>query len=103
MDIILLETTEEREDHLKTARERGWDKRLLETTEERDIYLKKAKGKRDTAIQQRNCQSKGFIEDEQQWLIMGSLHTPAEFSSEEDRKKFESQVRSPPGVKESDE
>ena len=45
---------------------------------------------------------KGFIEDEQQWLITVSLLKPAEFTSEEDRKKFESQVKSPPGVKEQD-
>ena len=41
-----------------------------------------------------------FIEDEQQWLITGSLHIPAEFTSEEDREKFESQPKS--GVKEPD-
>ena len=59
----------------------------------------KAKVKRETEIQQIIWQSKGFIEDEQQWLITDSLHTPAEFASEEDRKKFKSQVKSPPTVK----
>ena len=48
------------------------------------------------------CEAKGFIEDEQQWLITGSLHQPTEFTSEEDRKKFESQVNWPPEVKEED-
>ena len=48
------------------------------------------------------CEAKGFIEDEQQWLITGSLHIPAEFTSEEDREKFDSQPKSPPGMKEPD-
>ena len=47
-------------------------------------------------------EAKGFIEDEQQLLITGSLHQPTEFTSEEDRKKFESQVNWPPEVKEED-
>ena len=63
---------------------------------------KKGQKKRETTIQQKISEAKGFIEDEQQWLITGSLHKPAEFTSEEDRKKFESQVKSPPGVKEPD-
>ena len=47
-------------------------------------------------------EAKGFIEDEQQWLVTGSLHEPAEFTSDEDQKKFESRIKTPPGVREQD-
>ena len=62
----------------------------------------KSKNQSETEIQQNICESKGFIKDEQQWFITGSLHKPTEFTSEEDRKKFESQVKSLPGVEEPD-
>ena len=75
---------------------------MEETPQEKGVCLGKAHKKRETGSQQKICESKGFIEDEQQWHITGSLHKPAEFASEEDRKMFESQVRSPPGVKEPD-
>ena len=75
---------------------------MQETAEEKEAHLEKAQKKRETEIQQKLYESKGFIQNEQQWLITDSLHKPAEFTSEEDRKKFESQVKSPPGVKEPD-
>ena len=92
------ETPQQKEVHL----EKGKPKRMEETAQEKEAGLAKAQKKRETKIQQKICESKGFIEDEQQWLITGSLHKPAEFTNEEDRKKFESQVESPPGVKEPD-
>ena len=92
------ETAEEKEVHLGKAK----PKRMQETTEEKEVCLEKAQKKRETEIQQKLCESKGFIKDEQQWLITGPLHKPAEFTSEEDRKKFESQLKSHPGVTEAD-
>ena len=68
----LQETPEEKELHLK--REKGYAKRLQETPEEKELHLKKAQKKRATEVAQKICEAKGFIEDEQQWLITGSLH-----------------------------
>ena len=75
-----------------------------EIAEARVAWLQIERNKRETTIHQKMGEAKGFIEDEQQWLITGSLHIPAEFTtSEEDSEKFESQPKSPPGVKEPDE
>ena len=96
------ESEEAKATRLKKKRETARIKRKEESSMEKEVRHKKAQKKRETTIQQKISEAKGFIEDEQQWLITGSLHKPAEFTSEEDRKKFESQVKSPPGVKEPD-
>ena len=96
------ESEEAKATRLEQKRETARIKRKEETPMEKEVRHNKAQKKRETTIQQKISEAKGFIEDEQQWLITGSLHKPAEFTSEEDRKKFESQVKSPPGVKEPD-
>ena len=76
--------------HLGKARETARINRKEETPMEKEVPHKKAQKKRETTIQLKISEAKGFIEDEQQWLITGSLHKPAELTSVEDRKKFES-------------
>ena len=45
---------------------------MEETPEEKEACRKKAQKKRETEVRQKICESKGFIEDEQQWLTTGS-------------------------------
>ena len=75
------ETSQEKQVHLEKAKAR----RMEETLQEKLVCLEKAQKKRETEIEQKICESKGFIEYEQQWLITGSLHKPAEFTCEEEQ------------------
>ena len=58
--------------------------------EQMELCLNKAQKKRDTVARQKICEAN-------HWLIAGSLHKPAEFTSDEDRRNFESGVKSPQG------
>ena len=61
-------------------------------------FITIAQKQRETVAIHKICETKGFIEDEQQWLITGSLQKPTELTSDEDRTEFESR-ESPQGQK----
>ena len=58
----------------------------------------KSAEEKETEFRQKICEAKGLIDDEQQVPITGYLHKLTEFMSDEDRRKFESGWKAPPGV-----
>ena len=61
------------------------------STSQRSISIHKGKTqkKKENEIRQKKFDGKGFIDNKQKWLITGSLHDPAELTSDEERRQFE--------------
>ena len=104
--IMRQETAMQRDSHLKKQKRKVHARRTQEAVAQGHSHLQKAREKCKYKKDWRNshglyhclqkiCEAKGLIDDEQKWLITGSLHTLAEFMSDEDRRKFESGVKSP--------